>query len=233
MILRIFIVISFLVSLGAAVISFANYNSYRKEHIQRLDMEAKLMQAQDLAAANKTEIEQQKAQIAELNNQIEISKKSERDLKALLSAKELENQGLKNSSATLNVEIHKLKEQVENYKRKERIPSPILKPTDAAAATAASENLKIPTGADAVIPTEAPPSNDSRILTVNRKFNFIVVNLGLRDGLRMGDKVKVMKADKQIALAQIEKIYDKFSAATLLNEDQGNQVHEGDTVHKA
>ena len=56
--------------------------------------------------------------------------------------------------------------------------------------------------------------------------------MGLRDGLRMGDKVQVMQGGKQKALAQIEKIYDKFSAATLLNEDKGSPVHEGDSVQK-
>ena len=85
----------------------------------------------------------------------------------------------------------------------------------------------------ALAPDAPAPAEDSRILTVNRKFNFIVINIGTRDGLKMGDKVQVMQGSAQKALAQVEKIYDKFSAATLLDEDKANPVHEGDTVRRA
>ncbi len=71
---------------------------------------------------------------------------------------------------------------------------------------------------------------DKKILTVNRKFNFVVINQGLNDGLRMGDRLKVIRNTQTIANIQVEKLYDKFSAATLLDEDSANPVWEGDEV---
>jgi hypothetical protein len=71
-----------------------------------------------------------------------------------------------------------------------------------------------------------------KVLTVNRKFNFVVINQGLQDGLKMGDKLRVLKQGQEVATIQIEKLYDKFSAATLLEEDPKQQVVEGDEIRK-
>lgn len=71
-----------------------------------------------------------------------------------------------------------------------------------------------------------------KVLTVNRKFNFVVTNQGLQDGFKMGDKLKVFKQGKEIATVQIEKLYDRFSAATLISEDPKLQVVEGDEIRK-
>ena len=72
----------------------------------------------------------------------------------------------------------------------------------------------------------------AKVLTVNRKFNFVVINQGLQEGLKMGDKLKVLKQGKEVATVQIEKLYDKFSAATLVEEDPKQQVVEGDEIRK-
>ncbi len=75
-------------------------------------------------------------------------------------------------------------------------------------------------------------ASGARILTVNRKFNFVVINQGLQDGLKMGDKLKVLKQGQESATVQIEKLYDKFSAATLIEENPKQQVVEGDEIRK-
>jgi len=73
-------------------------------------------------------------------------------------------------------------------------------------------------------------TSGGKVLTVNRKFNFVVINQGLQDGLKMGDKLKVLKQGQESATVQVEKLYDKFSAATLIEEDPKNQVAEGDEI---
>jgi hypothetical protein len=49
----------------------------------------------------------------------------------------------------------------------------------------------------------------------------------------MGDKLKVLRQGQEIATVQIEKLYDKFSAATLMSENPKQQVIEGDEIRKA
>lgn len=85
-------------------------------------------------------------------------------------------------------------------------------------------------------PTSSVPLDivrGSKVLTVNRKFNFVVVNLGLKDGLKMGDSLKVIKSGRVSATLQVEKLYDKFAAATIVTEDQQIQVMEGDEVSRS
>lgn len=72
-----------------------------------------------------------------------------------------------------------------------------------------------------------------RALTVSRKFNFVVVDGGLRDGLKMGARMKVLRGGQVIGGLQIEKLYDQFSAATLMEEDPQRPVVEGDEIRKA
>ena len=255
MITKFFIAAGFVLALAAAGGSFSIYQSYQTERDQRLEAETKFMQAQESATALKADMEQQKSRVADLESQIETLKKEALDLKSQQSTKDSEIQSLKADIATKSQELIKLGGEIENYKKKDRIPAPVMvspatpsasistssfvNPTVSVPATTTSSTISNApavsaplVAAPAVIPAEAPATDDSHILTVNRKFNFIVVNLGLRDGLRMGDKIQVMQNGTQKALAQIEKIYDKFSAATLLDEDKGNPVHEGDSVRK-
>jgi hypothetical protein len=80
--------------------------------------------------------------------------------------------------------------------------------------------------------TAAGVATFSKVLTVNRKFNFVVVNQGLQDGLKMGDRLAVFKQGQEVATVQVEKLYDKFSAATLVAENPKQQVVEGDEIRK-
>ncbi|MEI7751594.1 MAG: hypothetical protein WCJ71_05830, partial [Candidatus Omnitrophota bacterium] len=79
----------------------------------------------------------------------------------------------------------------------------------------------------------AAASTGPKVLTVNRKFNFVVINQGIQQGLKMGEQLKVFNQGQEIATVQIEKLYDKFSAATLVEENPKQQVVEGDEIRKA
>lgn len=85
-----------------------------------------------------------------------------------------------------------------------------------------------------VKPPSAPaaPSKplQGQVLVVNREFNFVVVNLGSKDGLTTGTKMAVWRADKTIGSAQVERVYENMSAATVLDEEKKGQIKEGDLV---
>lgn len=230
MFLRFFVTVGFLLAMGAALGSFSIFSSYQVERQQRLGAESKMVQNQDALIAAKYEVEQQQARLADLSAQVNLLKKSEMDLKTQNSSLVSEVQSAKDELAAKTAELKKIREQIETQKKKDLVAG--LTPDVPVISSAPVTPVTIASPASVVIPAEAPASDDSRVLTVNRKHNFVVVNLGLRDGLRMGDKIEVVQGTTQKALAQIEKIYDKFSAATLLNEDKGNPVHEGDAVRK-
>ncbi len=69
-----------------------------------------------------------------------------------------------------------------------------------------------------------------KVLVVNREFNFVVANLGSRDGIRAGTRYEILRNGQRIATAEVEKIYDNMSAANLLQEEKKSDVKEGDEV---
>lgn len=246
MVIRFFIVIGFFIAMAAALASFSIFGSFRKEQAQRLDAESKYIQAQEAASSARADLKQIESRQGDLEAQIEALKKTEREVKTKLAGKDTEIQALKTDIKAKEDEILSLQKKVEDLRRSAAtalatnqavVPATVTTPVVATPKPFEKPAQLVlpptPTGAAAVIPAEAPPSTDSRILTVNRKFNFVVINVGLRDGLRMGDKVEILQEGKVKATAQIEKIYDKFSAATLLNEDKSNPAHEGDAIRKA
>ena len=77
------------------------------------------------------------------------------------------------------------------------------------------------------------PATDNRpqqVLSVNRQFNFVVVNVGLRDKVKIGDVLRVEENGKLIGKIQVEKLYDNFSACAIMEETRPAQIHEGDMI---
>lgn len=69
-----------------------------------------------------------------------------------------------------------------------------------------------------------------KVLVVNREFNFVVANLGSKDGIRAGARYELLRGGQRIATAEVEKVYDNMSAANLLGEEKKQDVKEGDEV---
>lgn len=69
-----------------------------------------------------------------------------------------------------------------------------------------------------------------KVLVVNREFNFVVANLGSKDGIRAGSRYEILRGGQRIATAEVEKIYDNMSAANLLGEQKKLDIKEGDEV---
>ena len=72
----------------------------------------------------------------------------------------------------------------------------------------------------------------SSVLVVNREFNFIVVNLGGKDGLKPGQFLEVLHGGKPIAKVQVERVYDNMTAANILPESSKGAIKEGDQVRR-
>lgn len=72
--------------------------------------------------------------------------------------------------------------------------------------------------------------SEGQVLVVNKEFDFVVVNLGENDGLKVGSKLQVLKDDQPLGTIEVEKIYGNMSAATLLPDAQKDKIKEGCSV---
>jgi len=253
MFLRFAVLVGFVLSVGAALGSFSIFSSYQTERQLRLDSESRLIQTQDSAFSSEESSGQYRQRISTLESEVKKLKDEQRVLKDEVEVKSGLVEQLESDLNQKQSEIEALSEKVKNMKPQAGMPfldsQDFVEEEIASVVSESSPGKFSPPVESAPMPASYPvissaqtqtvssssaseTAGDTRILTVNRKFNFIVINIGLKDGLRMGDKVEVVQGDTQKALAQVEKIYDKFSAATLLSEDKGNPVHEGDTIRK-
>lgn len=71
---------------------------------------------------------------------------------------------------------------------------------------------------------------EGRVLVVNREFNFIVVNIGMDDDIEIGNYITIFRNGKYVGEAQIEKIYDTMSAATIIKEIKPRAIMVDDNV---
>lgn len=77
-------------------------------------------------------------------------------------------------------------------------------------------------------PAKAP--SGPKVMTVNENFNFIVINIGSKNDVKMGERFYVQQGGKTIATVEVEKLYDNFAAATITDKKKKAQIHEGDAI---
>ncbi len=68
------------------------------------------------------------------------------------------------------------------------------------------------------------------ILIVNRDYNFVVMNLGSKDGVAVDDLFSLYHDNKYIGDVKISKIHDSMAAADFLSDEAKNLAAEGDKV---
>lgn len=71
---------------------------------------------------------------------------------------------------------------------------------------------------------------DGQVVVVNREYDFIVMNLGKKQGLSVGQEFQVVRGTEVLGKVKVEKIYDELSAAAILPESRKDSIREGDTV---
>lgn len=71
---------------------------------------------------------------------------------------------------------------------------------------------------------------EGKVLVVNREYNFIVVNIGVRDDIGLGDILTLYRDGKYVGEAKVEKIYDTMSAATITKETRSSTILVDDNV---
>lgn len=81
-----------------------------------------------------------------------------------------------------------------------------------------------------IVPTVARKIASAQIMSINHDHNFVVINKGLVDGLRIGDMFEATKKGKQVATIKISEIRDFVSLGLVLEKDATALLKEGDVV---
>ena len=173
----------------------------------------------------RSDLDQQKASRADLENKLN---KAQNDLKAIQarvgsieSEKAALESKVKDLEAKSNVELGKI----------------VVNPEAVAAPKAQDDKSKgagKPAATTPAVKKEEAKAValEGKVLVLNKEYNFLVMNLGNKDGIAVGDTFAVYRGDKYIGDVKVEKVQDAMSAAGFASDDVKNNVKEGDKVVK-
>jgi len=200
------------------------------------DSDNKLQESQGQIDTLSKNLEQEKsgkenllAQVDLLKKDLEEQKKSKADLETNLTQAEndlkkmqaqLEELGAKKSELEQRLkDIEAKSEQTQGDKGVE-LGKIVVNPESQAGA-----------GAQTLKGAETPSSGlEGKVLVINKDYNFVVINLGIADGVKIGDIFAVYNNNKQIGDVRVEKIHDTMSAAGFISTETKAKVREGDKV---
>ncbi len=74
------------------------------------------------------------------------------------------------------------------------------------------------------------PKLEGKVLVVNKDYNFVVINLGNKDRIAIGNVFSVYHNNKNVGDVKIEKVNDSMSTAGFLTMDLKDKIFEGDRV---
>jgi myosin heavy subunit len=179
----------------------------------RVELENKLTQAQgerkkqqDLLAQLENKKLNLEAQIKDLESQLEQTKTKDVELGTIVVAPEGEASSVIISPATAS--------------------SAAVSPATSAKPEKTSSSIKASMNSNQV----AASSFEGMVLVVNKDYNFVVLNMGSKDGVRIGDVFSIYHSNKYIGDVKVDKVHDSMAAAGFLSVDLKDKVSEGDKV---
>lgn len=211
------ILTGFILSLASVIGSGYLYKAIHKERRNREALEASQLQIREKTGVMEQDTARSKSEIMKLRRQLQTyaAQRAEFEKKLEQSRQEVAQLRLKLKELEAKSEaINQAADKVQS--EAEALPSA---GSRSAAAFAPLSN--------------APAAKTFQVLTVNRKFNFVVVNFGIKDNAKVGDSLQLQRGGKTIAEAKIEKIYDNFAAAAIVKESKDTPIQEGDQIRKA
>jgi len=186
-----------------------------KEIKEKETVKQELVQEKKWSGSLQEQIKEKEKQVQEALNKIE---ENEKIVNGTLAKFEEE----KKRSAKLEQDLQRAEFKLaslarENKSLRERIGSKI-------------SSSAPPIELEKIVVTVGPHNiKEGKVISVNKKYDFIVINLGM-DDVGKGDKVSVIREGKLIAEAQIERVEEKVCAATVLPEYKQVEIKESDVV---
>lgn len=231
-----------------------------EEKIEELNIkqkitEAKFLEAQKVISSLEVKIKQAVAQISELSDEVSKEKASKEEALSGLEEMKQEIEAQKALKLDLESKLSQAQDRVKSMQDKLVVLDSDkkgleLKIKDLEEKSAGVELGKIvvnPEPAKAVNPKgkkkapevkvnkevlPAEKSLEGKVLVVNKEYNFVVINLGSKDGVKMDQVFSIYRGNNNMGDVKVEKLHDSMAAAGFISEDTKNKVKEGDKVIK-
>ncbi|MBM3255666.1 MAG: hypothetical protein FJZ08_05125 [Candidatus Omnitrophica bacterium] len=180
----------------------------------------------------KKELDDQKKKRSDLESSINEERRIASDQKSRLLA-------LDAKRVSLEARIKELEDELEQIKTKDvELGTIVVAPDTDVSVTAeekprpAEKTIKtVPVIKTNPVASSRPASSfEAKVLVVNKDYNFVVINMGSRDGVRVGDIFSIYHNAKYVGDVKVDKVHDSMAAAGFSSADMKDKVSEGDKV---
>jgi len=171
-----------------------------------------LKRAQEDMAELKARISEKDNSLAELKKEIEVQHKKAEEIKSRLEG-ELKAVKTEYEDASYQLNQVKMAKEILEERIKEIISRKEVELGRIIVKPAGEDERKVLEG---------------QVLIINPDFRFAIVNLGKKDGMKLGDMLEVRREDKYIGKIKVERLYDTMVGATILPELIEEDIVVGD-----
>jgi len=179
-----------------------------QQKLLRADLEKRLGDAQGQIKKSQEQLAHLETNKVELEEKVKALETKSKDLEAKV-------QGIELGTIVVNPEAKDTAKKTSKKTAKE---------TKKQVAKPKVQEVKTPVAA------VTPMSSDGSVLVVNKDYNFVVINLGAREGIKAGSVFSVFHNDKYIGDVKVEKVHESMSAAGFVSNNIKEKIFEGDKV---
>ncbi len=216
--------------------------------------EAKFLEAQRILSLLEAKFRGATDQINNLTNELNQAKTSKEDTLSQLKQAKADLEEQKGLRLDLEDKLNKVRSQVDSMQNKldaleseKKNLEPKVKNLEANPQgvelgkivvnpeAIAANSLYMKQAASVEQDKEVAPAEKSakgKVLVVNKEYNFVVISLGSKDGVKLGQVFSISHENNYIGDVKIEKLHDSMAAASFLSDEIKNRVNEGDKVVK-
>ncbi len=248
---KVLIILLLILSILSFVVSYLLYTTRENEKEKRM-----MLEDENAILINKNDSLESKvklltAKCSELESNSNKLKEENKSLAKDLMVLKKEKKSAINNLSKAEAELSKIKSKFNSYKAKtadivsdfKKQNTELLKKIEEYKEKVASYELKLKESGGVSPPArhgagelpevvvKAPSAKKAgEVLVVNEKYNFIITNLGIKDGVNIDTKLAVFQNGTLIASAKVEKLYDAFSASGIIKVKDGYKIRKGDKV---
>jgi len=178
------------------------------------ELSSKLDEVKQISEYSASELEAKKAELVKIKADLDNEKKEKLTISKKLDLLQADYDKAKKEALRLAGEKTDLEKRISELREKQAVNlDKIVVNSDENSVSAASKQVM-----------------QGKVLVVNREYSFIVTDIGQDKDVQKGVKFDVMDGDKFLGQAEVDKVYDTMSSATILPGARINDMKKGDVI---
>jgi len=180
------------------------------------ELSSKLEEAEQKNESVSAKLDASKVELAKVKIDLDNEKKEKLAISKKLDSLQSDYDNIKNEASRLAKEKMDLEKGIAESQEKQPVSLDTI--------------VVNPDDKDKTASQPVKPVMQGKILVVNKEYGFVVTDIGQDKNIQKGMKFDVMEESKFLGQAQIDKVYDTMSSATILPGGKINDMKKGNVI---